>query len=376
MANKKEILVYAVGDIAPSRADPDSLFVDVRDALNGADLAFCQLEICITDRGERLPQVRHTDRTGPEAAQAIRRAGFDVVSFASNHCMDWGKDGLADTIKALEDADLKVVGVGTDIRAAREPAIVECNSRRIAFLAYSSILPMSYWAEDNRPGCAPMRALTSYEPIEPDQPGTPCRIHTFPNQDDLDALREDIREVKKRADLVFVSLHWGIHFIPAVIADYQKDVAHTAIDAGADAILGHHAHILKGFETYKGKPVFYSLCNFAVDLHMDAAHAESKGFREIQKLHPDWQPDFDSSYNFPADSRRTVIAKFVIGDNGLASVSLLPTYVDKQSRPELLDSTDARFREVADYLREITDSQGLNGRFEQRGDELRIALEG
>jgi poly-gamma-glutamate capsule biosynthesis protein CapA/YwtB (metallophosphatase superfamily) len=370
VAEDNEILLYAVGDIAPSRSDPDSLFVDVRDIINDADLAFCQLEICITDRGERLPQVRHTDRTGPEAAHAIRCAGFDVVSFASNHCMDWGQDGLSDTIKALEDADLKVVGVGASISAAREPVIVGCKGKRIAFLAYSSILPMSYWAEVDRPGCAPMRAWTKYEPIEPDQPGTPCRVYTFPNEEDLAALTDDIRQAKERADLVFVSLHWGIHFIPAVIADYQVDVARAAIDAGADAILGHHAHILKGFESYKGKPVFYSLSNFAVDLHMDKAHAESKGFREIQKLHPDWQPDFDSSYNFPADSRRTVIAKFIIADGGLARVSLLPVYIDRQSRPEILGSSDSRFREVADYLSDITGSQGLNGRFEQHGDEL------
>lgn len=375
MAENEDILFYAVGDIAPSRPDPDSLFVDVSETINDADIAFCQLEICITDRGERLPQVRHTDRTGPEAARAIRRAGFDVVSFASNHCMDWGQQGLFDTIEALEKADLQVVGVGANIGAAREPVVITCKGRRIAFLAYSSILPMCYWAEDDRPGCAPMRAWTRYEQIETDQPGTPSRIHTFPNKDDLAALQGDIRQAKQQADLVFVSLHWGIHFIPAVIADYQTDVAHAAIDAGADAILGHHAHILKGFETYEGKPVFYSLCNFAVDLHMDKAHAESKGFREIQKLHPDWQPDFDSSYNFPGDSRRTVIARFEISEGSLAKVSLLPVYVDKQSRPEILNSSDKRFREVADYLNEITASQGLNGKFIEHDDELVIDMD-
>lgn len=375
MPENENILIYAVGDIAPSRADPDSLFADVRETISDADLAFCQLEICITDRGERLPQVRHTDRTGPEAAHAIRRAGFDIVSFASNHCMDWGQQGLFDTVSALEEAGLQVVGVGENIGAARKPVIASCKGRRIAFLAYSSILPMSYWATKDRAGCAPMRAWTKYEQIEADQPGTPCRIHTFANREDLAALQEDVRQAKEQADLVFVSLHWGIHFIPAVIAHYQSDVAHAAIDAGADAILGHHAHILKGFETYKGKPVFYSLCNFAVDLHMDEAHAQSKGFREIQNLHPDWQPDFESSYNFPADSRRTVVAKFEMSASGLEKVSLLPAYVDRNSRPELLQSSDDRFGEVADYLGEITVSEGLNGKFERRGDELVIELE-
>jgi len=372
MDNK--VLLYAVGDVAPSRADPDSLFVNVSPLLNQADIAFCQLEICITNRGSRLPQVRHTDRTDVKAAQAIRNAGFNVVSFAGNHCMDWGQEGFFDTINALRDKEIATVGVGTDIRAAREPVIINSKGQRIAFLAYNTILPMCYWAEDSRPGCAPMRAWTYYEQIEHDQPGTPCRIHTFANRADLAALQEDIRKAKQRADVVFVSLHWGIHFVPAVIADYQPDVAHAAIDAGADAIFGHHAHILKGFEVYKGKPVFYSLCNFAVDLPMDKQHAESASFKEIQSLHPGWEPDFTSTYNFPPESRRTVITKCIIYDGKLQRVSLLPTYVNCQSQPKVLKRSDEQFQEVADYLKEVNAAAGLNGKFEAHEDELLITL--
>lgn len=218
-----------------------------------------------------------------------------------------------------------------------------------------------------------MRAWTIYEQIEHDQPGTPCRIHTFANREDLAALQNDIRAAKQRADVVLVSLHWGIHFVPAVIAQYQVDVGRAAIDAGADLILGHHAHILKGIEVYRGKPIIYSLCNFAVDLHMDQAHAESKGFKEIQALHPNWVPDFDSSYNFPADSRRTVVAKCVIAQGQVRRVSLLPVYINRQSQPQILRADDPRFAEVSRYLQDMTVAAQLNGAFEQRGDELVIA---
>jgi poly-gamma-glutamate synthesis protein (capsule biosynthesis protein) len=218
-----------------------------------------------------------------------------------------------------------------------------------------------------------MRAWTLYEQIEHDQPGTPCRIHTFANRDDLSALQSDIAKAKQRADVVIVSLHWGIHFVPGVIAQYQPEVGRAAIDAGADVILGHHAHILKGVEIYKGKPIIYSLCNFAVDLHMDKAHAGSKGFKEIQTLHPNWQPDFGSSYNFPADSRRTMIAKCVIEKGRVKRVSLLPTYVNRQSQPEILRRTDARFDEVAAYLEEMTLIAGLNATFDRSENELVIA---
>lgn len=367
-----DLTILATGDVAPSRADPDTLFTNVAPAIRQADIAFCQLEINMTDRGVRLPQVRHTDRTGPEAAMALRRAGFNVVSRAGNHCMDWGRDGFFDTIDALKRADLHVVGAGANIVEARRPVFVEAKGQRVAFLAYSSILPMNFWADKNRPGCAPMRAWTIYEQIEHDQPGTPACIHTFPDRDDLQALRNDVAKAKAQADIVLVSLHWGIHFVPAVIADYQRDVGRAAIDAGADAILGHHAHILKGCDVYRGKPIIYSLCNFAIDLPMTPEHAQSKGFREIQKLHPHWEPDFASTYNFPADCRRTMVAKLIVSEGRVKRVSLLPAYVNRQSQPELLKASDPRFREVADYLEEITASQGLTARFVQHGDELVI----
>jgi poly-gamma-glutamate capsule biosynthesis protein CapA/YwtB (metallophosphatase superfamily) len=365
-----DVLIYAVGDIGPSRPDPDTLFDYVRPTLQRADVAFMQLELPISERGARLPQVRHTDRSPKSAAPALRRAGFTVASMAGNHCMDWGADAMFDTIHALRENGLSVVGVGANIAEARRPVISEVKGRRVAFLAYSSILPMGFWAEENRPGCAPMRAWTIYEQVEHDQPGTPSRVHTFPNRDDLKALTDDIRELRKEVDFIAVSLHWGIHFIPGVIADYQRDVGRAAIDAGADVILGHHAHILKGVDVYQGKPIFYSLCNFAMDLHMDEKHARSKGFREIQKLHPEWEPNFDISYNFPPDSRHSAIVKCVLPPGGPARVSLLPVFVGPMSQPEILKASDPRFEEVRAYLERHTASQGLNARYIVAGDEL------
>jgi len=368
----EEVLMYAVGDIGPSRPDPDTLFDFVRPTLTKADVAFMQLELPISERGARLPQVRHTDRTSRASAAAFRRAGFSVVSFASNHCMDWGADALFDTINALREEGLAVVGVGANIAEARKPAIVSVKGRRIAFLAYSSILPFGFWAEENRPGCAPMRAWTLYEQVEHDQPGTPCRVHTFANRDDLEALTADIRKVRDEVDFVAVSLHWGIHFIPGVIADYQREVGRAAIDAGADVIFGHHAHILKGIDIYRGKPIIYSMCNFAMDLHMDEKHAKSKGFREIQKLHPEWEPNFDITYNFPPDSRHSVIVKCVLPPDGPARITLLPVHIGPMSQPEVLRASDPRFEEVRAYLERHTKSQGLNARYLVEGDELRL----
>ena len=144
------------------------------------------------------------------------------------------------------------------------------------------------------------------------------------------------------------------------------------MDAGADLILGHHAHILKGVEIYRGKTIFYSLCNFAMDLRMDEAHAQSKGFKEIQSLHPGWVPDFDSLYNFPPESRMTSIARARLTRDGAQQVGLLPVYINRNAQPETVAASDPRFGEIARYMQRISDSQGLNVRFEPDGDVVWI----
>jgi poly-gamma-glutamate capsule biosynthesis protein CapA/YwtB (metallophosphatase superfamily) len=259
-------IIYVVGDVGPCRRDPSTIFDQVRSTLTAGDLGICQLEPALSKRGNAMPQARLAMRSDPAAAAAIHGAGFHTVSFASNHCMDWGSEAFFDTIDALRAADLTPIGVGANIHEARKPAWFDRKGARVAVLAYNSILPIGYWAEANRPGCVPLRASTLYEQIEHDQPGTPARTHTFANRGDLDAMCEDIRRAKASADVVIVMVHWGIHFVPAVLADYQREAAHAAIDAGADLIAGHHPHLLKGVEVYRGKVVLYSLGNFALDL--------------------------------------------------------------------------------------------------------------
>ncbi len=367
------IVLYAVGDVIPDRDEPGTLFEHVRRLIKRGDIAFCQLESVLSDRGTPLPQARLVARGKREVARAIKEAGFDVVSFASNHCMDLGREAFADTLDALKEQQLAVIGAGANIQEARKPAIVHCRDTRIAFLAYNSILPQAYWAETDRPGCVPLRAFTHYEQIEHDQPGTPCRIYTYPHRDDLNAMVADITQARSKADLVVLSVHWGIHFIPAVLADYQREIAHIAIDSGVDLILGHHAHILKGIEVYKGKVIFYSLCNFAADLRADDRVLKSSGFKEIKVLNQSWVPDPEyPSYFMPPDCRKTMVVKCLIVDRKIKSVSFLPTMINKQSQPEVLQSIDARFGEVLEYVKSISREAGLDTRYTVEGDRVVI----
>ena len=362
----------AVGDIGPDRDDTASIFDAVRGRISAADLGFCQLEVNLTARGTRLPQARHTIRGKPDVADALVGTGLELVSFAGNHCMDWGPDGLIDTIDNLERAGAIQVGTGRDIEAARQPVIIQRNGVSVGLVAVNSILPMTYWAEERRPGCAPMRAHTVYEQIEHDQPGTPARVHTFSHRDDLDALLASIRELRSRVDVVILSHHAGIHFVPAVIPDYQREVAHAAIDAGADLVLGHHAHILKGVEVYKGRTIAYSLANFAIDLRMDEAHAKSKGFREIQKLNPDWVPDFTSNYNFPPDSAMSMMLEARLTAGGVEDVRLVPIMIGKDAVPRVVSPDHADFDRIHTYLQAISDEAQLGSRIIRDGDVLAV----
>ncbi|MFF2347585.1 CapA family protein [Pseudarthrobacter sp. NPDC058119] len=365
------LTVLAVGDIGPDRVDAAELFELNREVLQSADVTFGQLEFVLSDQGSRLPQVRHTVKAKPSDAKALVEAGFDVISFAGNHCMDFGAEAMLDTAEHLAAAGAKVVGVGADIRAARRPAVVQHGRTEISFLSYSSVLPHSFWATENRPGCAPMRAFTVYEQVEHDQPGTPARIHTFPHREDLDNLVQDIRREKLLGRFVVVSVHWGIHFIPAQIADYQRDVAHAAVDAGADAIIGHHAHILKGIEIYRGVPIFYSLANFAMDTRVTPEQVATPAFQEILALNPGWIPNFHSTFNFPPDSRKTIVAKLMVEDGKLVGFGFLPGWINDNSQTEFLRGKDERFEQVVDYMRTISKEAGLETDYRREGDEVR-----
>lgn len=368
-------ILLATGDLAMDRDNYDDSFAATHEVLRSADITFGQIETSFAEAGVRLPQARHAVLARPEGAAALGRAGFDCVSMAGNHCMDWGSEAFFETRANLRAAGMQVVGAGANISEARVPALfVLDDGTRVALLAYSSILPQAYWAEERRPGCAPMRAFTHYEQIEHDQPGTPARIRTWPHQGDLDAMVADIRAAKEQADVVVVSQHWGIHFVRAEIADYQRDVARAAIAAGADAILGGHAHVLKGCELIEGRPVFYSLSNFATDLSMDEAHAKSKSWNEIRVLAEEWEPDFEGLYNFPTESRLGMVARMEIANGKVERTGFMPLYIGRDAVPHLVSQGSMEHNAVIDYMRAVTAEAGLNARY--RIDDDMVVLEG
>lgn len=370
-----EVSVIAAGDICIKREDAVSIFDKTKDMIQDADITFCQLETTLCHEGSPQRHARGPERCHPRCARAIADCGFDVVSFASNHALDFGNEVFIGTIDALKENNLLPVGVGANIDEARKPVFVEKKGLKVAFLAYNSILPKGYWAETRKPGCAPLRAHTIYTQFEEDQPGTPCITTTFCFRDDLQAMLNDIRKAREEADVVLVSIHWGIHIAPSVLADYQTEAGHAAIDAGADAIFGSHPHILKGIEVYKDKPIFYSLANFAFEEFIAPEFIASPSLQEMIKAY-DWDiPEIIKeypAYPFPVDSRKSVVAKLSLGRNGVSKITCVPLYILPDASPETLKRSDPRAREVFDYLKEITENENLNAKFSWDGDEILV----
>ncbi len=364
--------VYAVGDVCVNREDPESIFALTSSTLNQADIVFCQLETTLSERGTPNPARWETLRSHPSNADAMKSAGFNVVSFASNHCMDWCADAFLDTIDNMTRNDMLVVGAGRNIAEARKPAIVESKGIRVAFLAYCSVLPPGYWAQDDKPGCAPMRAHTFYESVKADEPGQRCRVHTFAHPPDLEAIKEDIRKVRPLADVVIVSLHFGLVFVRAELAMYQSEVCHAAIDAGADLILGHHTKLIKGIEVYNGKVIFYSLPQFAFDLPTSPEFWDNPQAQLAMQVFGCVRDPEYPLFPFPVDSRKTMVAKAVISGKHITRVSLLPAFINKQNQPHILRREDESFAEVVKYLEEVTQEAGLDTTYSVEGDEVLI----
>ena len=248
--------IIAVGDIMLGRGVGDSLkangfgflhlFTEIFDCFKNADILFGNLEQPITSLEKSLDKnFKYILKSVPEAIQGIQYAGFNMLSLANNHMMDYYWEGLDDTITILDDSDISHAGAGRDLIDARKPAIIEKKGLKIALLAYTDMAyveyrgnpPLYFAADIHKPGVAPLR---------------------------LELIQEDIQKVQEQVDIIILSLHWGEED-SFRISERQKKLTHELSDAGADIILGHHPHWFQGIEFYNGKPIVYSLGNFIFD---------------------------------------------------------------------------------------------------------------
>ncbi len=244
-------------------------FARVEADFKAADLVFGNLECCLY-----APATGHsTDHEGfyadPDVGgAALTGAGIGVVGVANN--VNYGEAAITASVATLDRLGIPHTGAGPNRTAARQPAIVTRNGVRFGFLQRSSVYwPTNHEAADNATGIAVIRAHTAYQvpmhKIRPDippmnRPGLPPVILTWADPGYLAWLREDIAALRRQADVTVVSCHWGLG---REVLAYMTEIAHAAIDAGADIVVGHGPHHFLPVEVYRGKPIFYGVGSFS-----------------------------------------------------------------------------------------------------------------
>lgn len=361
------LTLLAGGDVGPIVQPVDRLAELIRPTLDNVDFRFMQCERTYSERGyfpgwTTLPNRSHS-RLSVDHASIFQAARADVVSLASNHTLDFGNDPMFDTLDLFRGWGMQVIGAGVDGASARAPAILEKDGIRVAVLAYCSVLRDGQAAGDGVPGVAAVRVRTSYEAVD-FQPGAPPLVRTEALPEDVQAMQHDIAAARDDADAVVVSMHWGVAHIPKILAEYQVPVAHAAMDAGADVILGHHPHMPKAVETYGSSTCFYSIGNFLT----------TGGGYTTKPPHAKWnvfwyEPyDPESLYTFPEYCRMAVLPKLSFSTQGVARVAMVPVFINGLAQPEPLTRSDERFSRIFDYLEWVSDQ--FPHQLEIEGDEI------
>ena len=247
--------VNALGDVIIGRTvykvessanDYTSSFSKMAAATKNADLTVANLESVLSDNVEH-PTLGMTFSAPSKAADGLVSAGISAVNLANNHSYNYGDLGFRDTMATLKERNIGYFGGGVDAKTAHAPLMVTVKGKKIALLGYSSIIG-SYEALGSKSG----QAWLSMAPWG-----------TFDEQLAVQ-MENDIKAAKAQSDLVFVYYHWGTEYTHDAGAE-QRTVAHRAVDAGADVILGTHPHWVQGVEWYKDKLITYSLGNFVFD---------------------------------------------------------------------------------------------------------------
>ena len=364
-----EISFLGAGDCGPVHGPKDGYPIErytelVRPTLAAVDLRFGNCERQYSSRKLQAGLTPHGCQP-PEMMQIFTDCGFDAVTVANNHMYDYGPDPLLDTRALLLEKGIQVTGAGKNLAEARQPAIVERGGIKVGFLGYCSVIPHGGEAGPAKIGIAPLRFKTYYEPR-----GlyAPLRVRTEPDAQDMKMIVEDVAALRRQVDIVMVAFHWGVIWEPRIVADYQVAAAHACIDAGADLIMGHHAHLPKGIEIYKGKAIFYSLSNFCMTKpYAGTAWKEAPWMHGAIRNHADLDPDYPL-LPYGSDAKRTLLAKAILTKSGVKRVSFLPMLIDRQYRPEILRNGDPRFDEMVRYM--DWTSEGFDHKFAIDGDEV------
>ena len=313
---KDDISILFTGDIEINRENPEKVFEKVIDEFESVDFRFGFLESSLSNKGDPA-QGKIVMRHDPKMIDGYIAGGFDVLGFATNHCLDYGFEPFVDTLELLEKKGFKYTGAGRNIKDARTPVVIESKGTKIGFLTYILNIPMGWGAQPERPGIVPIREDPLFGP-------------PYVNEEDIESMIEDVKNTKENVDVLVSTFHWGSSQSRTLTLS-QKAVAHTAIDSGVDLVVGSHPHILQGIEIYNGRAIFYNLGNLVLDHD-----------------HPMFMPTVKES----------ILLKCTIHEKKIRELSFLPTYIENDGRPVILSEEDERFKIIQESMEKISGKLG------------------
>jgi poly-gamma-glutamate capsule biosynthesis protein CapA/YwtB (metallophosphatase superfamily) len=330
------------GDVLPTRR----LLADGRpvcpasepalDLLRSADVTIGNFEMPLTRHSEPKEKILNI-RAEPEVAEDIPMLGFNCLTVANNHSVDYGWQGLTDTMTALRSAGVQTIGAGETLEEAARPAIIEVNGFRIGVVAFSCLLPAGSAAAPDRAGLSPIHIETSYEInsyYQMEEPGEPAvvNVRTRVRKQDQAFAEQCIRQCRAEVDFLVASIHWG-YGSSELLADYQQPLGRALIDAGANIVHGHHPHAVHAAEFYDGKAILYSLGTLiGQQTFLDASE-------QVKQLWSEMSPD-------------GYVALLDIEDDGSYRLHAKPTTLNADRLPER--ATGTAFERVSERLHRLS----------------------
>lgn len=304
------------------------------------DAVLGNLEVPLTDRGFPADKMIFW-RSPPSTAMDLKEMGFSMLSLATNHTLDYGVEGLFDTIAILDREKIKRAGAGKNLTEAFKPIKINKNGQKLAIFSVTSSLPGYSAAGQDRPGAAPIRIRTMYEfdtKRLQERPGFPPYIHTEAMAEDVQRVSREIKEIKKKGYNVLVAIHWGDPY-QKMLAGYQRPLAELLIKSGCDFILGHHPHTFHAIELLNKVPVLYSVGNFIRTRRLDKISKKLFPGRDKET----WQMTFQA-----------LVAVAVFQKNKISEIEIYPILI--QDGIPALATCDAAER----ILNEVESLSGQN----------------
>lgn len=334
--------VILMGDVnLMNVADPVVPFRKIVDELRAADVVFSNLECCL-----HLPSSQRSISSegffvDPAiGGEALRLAGIHAVGIANN--VNYGASNIMASIARLDQIGIRHTGAGPDLAAARAPAIIARNGVRVGIVQRSSVYwPTDHEAHDDSPGIAVIRGHTAYQVptgrmhagMPPaNRPGVPPIIITWADADHLVEFRNDIEALRAQVDIVVASCHWGLGREPLA---YMTEIAHAAIESGADLVVGHGPHYVLPVEIHRGRPICYGLGNLSFNTgHGGRKHADWIGMVVELAFERAEIATFDLRFVRHNDANETIFRRLADEAEALADLTIRSKKLGTTLTPE------------------------------------------